>query len=400
MSEQQAEQQKITRFRPDRRGGAAHILRTLALLGMLGCVLFAIWRYQDDLTPENFKRIYQYMKAGSDSGDFSEYAFESGLNTVYVPFRSGLAVSSGDTYYYVSGRGDARFSLQLKYQNPAITAGDRFALIYDLGNYGLCVAGTYAEYLNLTLESPILAAQMNREGAFAVVTSESGYRSAVTVFSARQRQLCKWNTAQYYVRAASVSPDGERFAALCLEQVGLEAQSRAVLFTIGQEEPDCVIDLGARRVYALCHDKTGALLILCEDGLDYYGPDGALLGRLSFPARPAEFFMAEGEWPLLAFSASDADGQRTLLLAAGEKGAEVWRETISGALRGLARRDGAAAVLMNDRLLLRDLGAEEPATRALTQTGARAVLAAADGSPILIYSDRAEKVDLEDQAWN
>jgi|GEM_PF-1048093 len=402
MTDQPLEQneQNITRFRPDHRGGLVRFFRTLSLLGMLACVLFGIWRYQDDLTIDNLRRFYQYFSVGEQSADFSGYTFESGLSTVYVPFGRGLAVASGDTYHYVSGLGGAQFSIQLKYSNPMLSAGSRYVLIYDLGNYGLCVANSYAEYLNVTLDSPILAAQMNKAGAFAVVTNEQGYRAAVTVYSARQRVLCKWSTSQYYVRTASVSPDSDRFAALCVTQDGLSAHTQALIFTIGRQEPDATVDLGDRRVYAMCHDKSGALLILCSDGLDYYDADGKLLGQLPFTAAPASFFMAEGEEPLLAFSASDAAGQRTLLVAAGKNGKSLWSETAAGTLRGVWRSGDIACALMGDRLLLRDLSDADNRTRTLPQSGARAVLVREDGNPILIYSDRAEKVDMEDDAWS
>lgn len=111
------------------RPGLVRVVHTLALLGMLATVLVAIWSYRDDLSVENIQRLYLYLRADNQSTDFSEYTFENGLNTVYTPFGGGLAVASGDTYYFVSGRGGSRFSLQLKYANPAISASDNFVLI-------------------------------------------------------------------------------------------------------------------------------------------------------------------------------------------------------------------------------------------------------------------------------
>ena len=106
----------ITRFRQDKRLMVTGALNSLALLGMLACVVFGIFRYQDDLRPENLQRMYSYLKAaGSISDPFTEYRFEAGLDTIYAPFRSGLAVSSGDTYSFISGLGDSSFSLQLRY---------------------------------------------------------------------------------------------------------------------------------------------------------------------------------------------------------------------------------------------------------------------------------------------
>lgn len=385
---------QVTQFRPDHRLGLVRAVRTLALLGMLATVLFAIWSYQDDLSPENMKRLYLYLTAGEQSADFSGYTFESGLHTTCVPFGGGLAVASGDTYYFASGRGGTHFSLQLKYADPMISAGDRFVLVYDLGNSGLCVANSYAEYLNLTLDAPILSAQMNREGDFAVVTAGGGCRSAVTVYDKKQRELCKWMTSQYYVQTTSVSPDGDRFAALCLAQDGLTVHSQVLIFTIGKEEADCAIDLGEKCVYSMCHDKNGVLVILCDDGLYYYDSKGEVLGTYSFTDRPTDFYMTEGEWPVLAFSASDHQGQRAYIVAAGKNGEVLWETTASGAVRSLSRSGEYISVLLGDRLLYANAGSGK--TKELAVAGARSVVSGSDGAPIIIYSDRAEKVNWEE----
>lgn len=394
VTEEQPQAEKVTQFRPDYRPGLVRAIRTLALLGMLATVLYAIWSYQDDLTPENLKRLYLYLSVGDTKTDFSEYTFENGLNTVYAPFAGGLAVASGDTYYFISGRGGTRFSLQLKYANPTISAGDQYVLIFDPGNSGLCVANSYAEYLNTAMDSPILSAQMNRSGDFAVVTAGSGCRAAVTVYDKKQRQRCKWMTSQYYIQSASVSPDGDRFAALCLMQDGLTVRTKALLFTIGSKEADCEIDLGEKRVFSMCHDKNGALVILCDDGLYYYNDSGKEIGSYPFDTPLADFHMEEGEWPVLAFSASDNRKQQTEIVAMGDTASAVWKKTVSGAVRSLYRRDDRVFALLGDRLICADT-VEKTMTNA-SQTGARAVICGSDKIPILIFSDRAEKVSWEE----
>ena len=187
----------ITRFRQDKRLAVTGALHSLALLGMLACVVFGIFRYQDDLRPENLQRLASYLKAaGTMTDPFSEYRFEAGLDTVYAPFSAGLAVTSGDTYSFVSGLGDSSYSIQLRYNHPSLCVSEPYVLVYDRGGTGICVANGYAEYLNTNLSSPILTASMNRAGAFALVTDEGGYRSAVTVYDDRQELLCKWLTTQ------------------------------------------------------------------------------------------------------------------------------------------------------------------------------------------------------------
>ena len=387
----------ITRFRQDKRLAVTGLLHSLALLGMLGCVVFGIFRYQDDLTLENIQRMMSYVKAAGTTADpFTEYRFEAGLETVYAPFGAGLAVSSGDTYSFISGLGSSKYSIQLHYNDPALCTSDKFVLIYDRGGKGFCVANSYAEYLNTALESPILTASMNREGAFALVTNEAGARSAVSVYNKKQALLCQWITNQYYVLSASISPDSDRFAVLALgqESEGLTLVTRVLCFEIGQEEASWTVDLGQRQVYSMTHDKSGGLVILCDDGAHRY-EEGRRTAFVPFGAPVRLFAASESGEVLVAFDQTDRSSRTAGALVLGDELKTLWEGSFSGTPRAVDCRGGSAALLFVDRLEVIGYDKDTPQTNTLLQSGARDLVVDEEGSPILIYSDRAEKLRTE-----
>ena len=387
----------ITRFRQDKRLAVTGLLHSLALLGMLGCVVFGIFRYQDDLTLENIQRMMSYVKAAGTTADpFTEYRFEAGLETVYAPFGAGLAVSSGDTYSFISGLGSSKYSIQLHYNDPALCTSDKFVLIYDRGGKGFCVANSYAEYLNTALESPILTASMNREGAFALVTNEAGARSAVSVYNKKQTLLCQWITNQYYVLSASISPDSDRFAVLALgqESEGLTLVTRVLCFEIGQEEASWTVDLGQRQVYSMTHDKSGGLVILCDDGAHRY-EEGRRTAFVPFDAPVRLFAASESGEVLVAFDQTDRSSRTAGALVLGDELKTLWEGSFSGTPRAVDCRGGSAALLFVDRLEVIGYDKDTPQTNTLLQSGARDLVVDEEGSPILIYSDRAEKLRTE-----
>ena len=59
----------ITRFRQDKRLAVTGALYSLALIGMLACVVFGIFRYREDLRPENLTRLVSYAKAAGSLTD-------------------------------------------------------------------------------------------------------------------------------------------------------------------------------------------------------------------------------------------------------------------------------------------------------------------------------------------
>ena len=382
----------ITRFRQDKRLAVTGALYSLALIGMLACVVFGIVRYHESLRPENLSRLAAYVKAaGTMTDPFTRYDFEAGLNTVYEPFGSGLAVASGDTYSFVSGLGDSSYSIQLRYNDPAIRVSEDYVLLYDRNGTGLCVANGYAEYLNTHTDSPILTASMNQNGDFALVTDQNGYRSAVTVYDSRQRLLCQWLTSQYYVMAASVSPDGQHFAALCLGQNGMELTTRVLYFDIGKEAPVWTVELGERQVYSMTHDKSGGLVIVCDDGVARY-LDGQSTGRLDFDRSLRLLSAQEGGDVLLAFDTGSAGSRGTFIQVLGDGLSSLWSGSFSGVPRAMDCRGGTVALLMADRLESVRYVGETIVRDTLEIAGPRDVAVSPEGDPILFYSDRAEKV--------
>ena len=384
----------ITRFRQDKRLAVTGALYSLALIGMLACVVFGIVRYHESLRPENLSRLASYAKAASTMTDpFTHYDFEAGLNTVYEPFGAGLAVASGDTYSFVSGLGDSSYSIQLRYNDPAIRVSRDYVLLYDRNGTGFCVANGYAEYLNENTDSPILTAAMNQKGDFALVTDQTGYRSAVTVYDSRQRLLCQWLTAQYYVMTASVSPDGEHFAALCLGQNGMALTTKVLYFAIGEEQPAWTVDLGEKQVYSITHDKSGGLVIVCDDGVARY-QDGQCTASLDFDRSLRLFSAVEGSDVLLAFE----DGSRgTFVQVLGNGLSPLWSGSYTGLPRAIDCRGGTFALLMTDRLETVRYVGETIVRDTRVLSGPRDVAVSPEGDPILFYSDRAEKVLPEEE---
>ena len=390
----------ITRFRQDKRLAVTGALHSLALLGMLACVVFGIFRYQEDLRPENLQRMASYLKAaGSLSDPFTEYRFEAGLDTLYAPFSSGLAVSSGDTYSFISGLGDSSFSLQLRYNHPALCTSDNFVLTYDRGGTGIAVTNSYAEYLRTEVRSPILNASMNRSGAFTLITDEDGYRSGVSVYDEKQQLLCQWLTTEYYVLFASVDPESDWFAVAGLGQGQgeLSLSTKVLYFRIGETQPSWEIDLGQRQIYAMTHDKSGGLVILCDDGADRWF-DGERTHHYAFRLPVRLFSVRESGETLVAFESTDRSSRTTDILVLGDKLEQLWSGSFYGVPRALDCAGGTAGLLMNDRLEVIHYDSEVVHTHRVEHSGARDLVMSDDGEPILVYSDRAVKVTEENEA--
>jgi hypothetical protein len=205
--------------------------------------------------------------------------------------------------------------------------------------------------------------------------------------------LCQWLTAQYYVMTASVSPDGEHFAALCLGQNGMALVTRVLYFAIGEEQPAWTVDLGEKQVYSITHDKSGGLVIVCDDGVARY-QDGQCTASLDFDRSLRLFSAVEGSDVLLAFE----DGSRgTFVQVLGNGLSPLWSGSYTGLPRAIDCRGGTFALLMTDRLETVRYVGETIVRDTRVLSGPRDVAVSPEGDPILFYSDRAEKVLPEEE---
>ena len=149
----------------------------------------------------------------------------------------------------------------------------------------------------------------------------------------------------------------------------------------------------------MTHDKSGGLLILCDDGVYRYDSEGACTASHALSQQPERFAAAEEGELFLVFSGASGSSAALQAMVVGDLGETVYQGRFSGTLRAIAADGGTAAILLTDRLELISYAAEGQPVRSVPSGGARDVVCTRQGEGILIFSDRAEKVsDAQEEA--
>lgn len=391
-NKKQTAKNNIAKFRQDHRLLVVGAFRGLGLLVMLAVLVFSIVVYQDYLNPAALRQGLRYLGATASRGEVSLLDVDTEENAMYLPMGLGMVSASKDGFRYHSMVEENRYHVSGSYQTPALTTGNRLALIYDRGGENLAVVTSYSQVWSKTLDSTILSASMNPQGDFALVTNETGYRCAVTVYNDKQTMLCKWLTSQYYVLTASVNHDASAFAALCFSIQDNLVKTQALLFRVGEERAFASIDLANRTVCSLKYDNSGNLFILCEDGLLMIDHSGSTKLNHSFETPLTGFYHPEGSVPLMIFTRAASDGELVQLLRLSASGQVLCDAEYAGTYLDAAADDQTVHLLLSDRLISFVPGSNEQAE--VSCSGAVAVLAGSGGEPILRYTDRAEKLQL------
>lgn len=233
------------------------------------CVVFLATNFTLFL-PSSISQTISYIQltlAEPDSALLDSIEYPSGLLYSAAPFGGGLVIADSDTLYVVQTGGLVQQSTQLSYGDPIVRSNGSRALTFDRGGKGISLSTAISTPVQLTLEDTILDASLGRSNDFAVVTSATGYRAAVSVFTDSGKQRFRWSTPDYYVQQAALSPSGKRMCALAFYQDGIDLRSKLLFFDLGKDSVQAEIELGSAVGIALRYIDENTTLVVTDVGL-------------------------------------------------------------------------------------------------------------------------------------
>ncbi len=318
----QRERKRLLHRSQDMRLRTVFWLRTLSGWLLLVLTIVFIFMHYTLLTPANMRSVANYLQLGisQQTEDLNTISFPSGTASVAVPFASGLAFADSDTLYIASPGGVVQLDEQLSYANLCVCASQNRVLAYDRGGSSFTLTDSAAILTQETLQSPILSADMNENGAFAIVTDEQGYKSAVTIFDAGGAQTYKWSSSEYYIQSAALSPTGKLLAVLVFHADGVTPEGKLLLFTVGQEEAPQEISLGGAIGFSVHFLSEKSIAAVCDTGLYVFGTDGKQRGEKTYRSdEPIAFAVTDGMAAIALHSYhAGARAEVVLLSATGE----------------------------------------------------------------------------------
>lgn len=389
---------KRERRRLLRRAQDGRLLFVTAMRGVTGwllllsVILFLGANYRL-FFPDNLQRIRAYASLGltAEPEDRNTIPFASGGYTDVAPFAGGLAVADSDTLYVARPGGLSQLTLQLGYAHIVLDAAEEYILAYDRGGAGLTVTNALTplelDWGEETMDSPILNASMGRDGSFAVVTDEAGYKTAVRVFNRDQQFVFKWLTSEYYVQSAAVSPDGRHMAALAFRQEGTALAGKLLLFNLSRQEvaAECSLDTALGLEVRFLNNNVAAAV--CDTGAYLVDLRGETVHTQRYATSDLiGFSFDDGALALACRSYTKSARAEIVVIRAG--GAVTDPLLMSEELAGLSMANGSLAVLTTAGLHIYDANLDPLWTDA-TAAGGRRVLLQPDGTACVLFGKEA-----------
>ena len=367
-----------------KRHGTLHRILVLGLT--LAVVLLAVMAaaYLDLSNFDSLRRALNYNKSDAEGGN--TYVYDNDRTNCYALLGERLIVVSTTRMSVLASDGTVVYAQEVKLDSPAIAVGGKTAAVYSVGGTSLYILGEKGLVRDMSAEtgSGVISAKLNSSDLLALVTDKSGYKSAVSVYSASGERSFTFNSSNHYMLDACVERDGRHAAVVMLGEEDGSFLSTIERFALDQETPVSSCELSETLLYEL-NSLGSTLVAVTDDRFVALSGDGSIAGSYDYA------------YPYLRGSTLSGSGFGALVLSRYRSGSAGKIVTVGPEGNRIASLDtqrdvldiSAAgkylAVLYSDELVIYTAELEEYAVLDDTQY-ARGVCMRTDGTAVLLGS--------------
>ena len=232
------------------------------------CVVSAVIIHSSEESSGFFYRVTAHFALDKNDGGLSQvYQYQSGKENVYTALKNGLVMASETDVKYYNRNGDEVLSKSVDLESPAVASAGNTAVVYDRGGGSVTAFTGIRDVYEGSVDGSITSVSVSKSGSFAVSWRESGYRSSVTVFDGRGREVYYCGYTSGYATAAELSPNGVHLAVAVASQQDGAVLNRIDLYDMGSSEVKATKNIGDELVLDIGYADKKTICIVCENRL-------------------------------------------------------------------------------------------------------------------------------------
>lgn len=311
------------------------ILRVVLLAIVVGVVYFGLRAV-----------VMHYLSIEAEkirSAEINEVAITTSGNLTYDRFRDGVLVANGSNVIFYNSKGEVKWETTGFDGSPFIDVCGKYALISYTGSpNALWFNGL--ESKQITATGNIVTACINKNGYFALVMTEEGYKNQITVFDDEATPIYKWHSAENYVTGVAVSPDNKN---MTVATVGFGDSSFAtgiLMFDFAQNKPHTGQQIGDNIVMDMQYVSKNRIVVVGDQKTSFYNKNGKKITDIDYQGKKliTYDFCNEGH-TVLCFAKDDSVTSNSYIYTYTSKGKEMGYYETSGRI---------ASVSCNERNIL------------------------------------------------
>ena len=231
------------------------------------------------------------------SEDSAVFTVSSGTEYQVMEYKNNVLMVNNEGMSLMDKEGTTLWNVPLPITSPMVFIEDEYILLIDArGKTAHLYKGEKEVSFALT-ENEILTASLNKKGYFALVTSETGYKGKVAVYSKKGEEIFNWHSGEGYISAIDLSDKNilavsqVRTDNLLSRVMGINVRSGKEVFTFDKEEVIfATLDFG----------KDGEVVALSEKALVGISKSGKERFSVDLRAMDIKYYDIKGENIIIA----------------------------------------------------------------------------------------------------
>ncbi len=239
------------------------------------------------------------------------------------------AVGDSKMYFYsaenikiTDKNGTLLKDFSLKLARPEIALRGEYALFYDAGGRTIVMFQGDKQKHELTLESNIILASVNKNGYMLIVTEGDLHKCAVSVYSQNCEEIFKWNSGGLSVIAADISDNSKDITVSAINTDSGTIQNSIIMFNITKEKP-FTNDMYENDLFSVIRYSGSYLYCIGTGNTQIYNGYGKRIGTATYNDRELRDYAVDGDLLALTFSGSSQSAGVSEIKTYNQRGDET-----------------------------------------------------------------------------
>lgn len=246
-------------------------------LGLFLALTLAV--YGEYITYDNLTYLARDfdLSVHSDAGSFQTVTYARQESISFEPYKNGMAVSGGDVLRIYDSAGIILTEEKLNYENPVLTASDKYVLAYDLGSRQYSLYNTLTRVIDRETDFRITCGDVSDTGAFLLVTRSNETRYVVELYNTALNKTMSIYK-DHYVLDAAIRDDGKRLVICSAIPSGTDFTCEISLCEEGKAEPVVTKTFADALPLRASFAPDGSFAVLCDNQVLFFDKDGNEMG--------------------------------------------------------------------------------------------------------------------------
>lgn len=350
-------------------------LKILVIIGIILVVVVAIlglWRY---IAPSSIKSSI-FSSAIQGNGFPIEIQGNSVDESDVCILNNNLAYLSDTQFQVINASGGVVKDKRIKYASPAMKSSGNYCIIYNREGNEFEISTSTETVAEGEVDDDIFSADINKKGAYAIISKKTGYTAKLTAFGNDNKQKYAYYFSECYATSVSINEDSNKAVVCGLYSNKGKIMSRIYVLDFSKEEPIAKIDLDGEVIYCVS--------FLSNGNIGAIGEKSSVIITSDYKNK---FDFTYNDYNIRGKVITDDSIVLSMSPFSDGRSCELWRITQNGfssvtqtplAISSMTVKGNVAAVLSNNKISTYNLS---------TQTGLFEYDAGIDAQSLLLTDD-------------